>query len=91
MPDLVRLNDYKAARLQVLEHVVFGELSAICAARGVVQGRWHIDARKKALILCRIRDRLMDVGVQPARYGFEKYAIATSSGERWFSTSEELR
>lgn len=83
MTELVRIADHKAGRLQVLENVVFGQLEAVSEVQGIVRGRWHKDVRKKALALCRIRDRLMDLGVQPTPRGFENYTISPSCDGRW--------
>lgn len=81
MPDLVLSRDNTVAHLRVQENVTFGELQAVCHDGAIVRGRWNKEARTVARKLCRIRDRIVDLGAPPARYGFETLTIAKS--ERW--------
>lgn len=84
MPELVLSGDHAVARLRVQENMTFGELQAVCHDGAIVRGGWNKEARKVARKLCRIRDRVVDLGASPARYGFETLTIASS--ERWVPT-----
>ena len=84
MPDLVLAEEHEMACLRFEENMAFGELQAVCHDGAIVRGSWDKEARKVARKLCRIRDRVVDLGASPTRYGFETLTIART--ERWVPT-----